>query len=81
MDKLHFVYLLQAGVAILSPHMHTTWEEPFSAALYTTSWLRKPQFFHNVDASAFPPLDKGSWVALWDESFDSIFPTKVQKGI
>ena len=48
---------------------------------YTTSWQRKLQFFHKVDAAALPPLDKGSWVALWDESFDSIFPTKVQKGI
>ena len=34
MNKLCFVYLLQAGERNFSPHIHTTWEEPFSAALY-----------------------------------------------
>ena len=34
MNKLRFVYLLQVGERIYSPHIHTTWEEPFSAALY-----------------------------------------------
>ena len=33
--KLRFVYLLQAGERNFSAQIHTTWEEPFSAALYT----------------------------------------------
>ena len=34
MKKLRFVYLLQAGGHNFLPHIHSTWEEPFSAALY-----------------------------------------------
>ena len=34
MNKLCFVYLLQPGERNFYHGIHTTWEEPFSAALY-----------------------------------------------
>ena len=34
MNKLRFVHLLQAGEGNIFNNTHTTWEEPFSAALY-----------------------------------------------
>ena len=36
---LRFVYLLQAGERNFSPHIHTTWEVPFSASLYYQQML------------------------------------------
>ena len=35
MNKLCFVYLLQAGDRNFFTHIHTTWEVPFRAALYS----------------------------------------------
>ena len=40
-NKLCFVYLLQAGEHIYSRDIHTTWEEPFSAALYISGQMRQ----------------------------------------
>ena len=77
MKNLRFVYLLQAGERYFSPHIHSTWEEPFSAALYKHTTLRHlipPQKSTRPNESSSCTVKDGSqaepvWVDTmgWDD--------------
>ena len=65
---LRFVYLLQAGERNFSPHIHTTWEVPFSASLYLLYHTHTKQDFIAIFMSLVKSVVKrdscGKWMSI-----------------